>query len=411
MQSVKIIRFCCGFMAVILIVSIFDSCSEKIASYDELEKKGETEEIVRGKYKGFFRAVKNLATAHNPLENSPPDSTVIKKAAAQTDGVIADFIQFPYTVDARLAFDALSYAAYDLSVSENFSHETVSFFWGNALLDPLFTKGIEHAKSEVPNESTQLQILKGLKRGMGTKATSDMLLNIIPVIGPNPSDRVMEICRTDSLVLRKIHDLIIYTRSLQKYGPPLWMTTGAWLLAVDIEGWPLAFYGLKPIIVDKALYLIFRDYNHGTFYAGVFDDPAPSDPEKTDAWLARAGAVMNSLAFNDDTVERISSSNLPVYDAHNFYNDYLLSTEADSVKKEFSLILKRKSVRESAFEFSGMDSISVLFTTEQIGSSEGSVTHLAAFRVQGSSMSGQRMIRRRKGEGTAFIIPMGKLGF
>ncbi len=391
-----------------MFVTVFISfCSREVATYDELVQRGETESIVRKKYNGFFKAISRLAVLQESTENTPSDSTIFKKAAAATDDVIAEIRRYPETVDSRLAFDALSYAAHDLSILDNFSQNTVSFFWENALLDPLLTKGREYIKSEVPNESTHLQIVKALQRGMGEKATGDMLLDIIPIIGPNPSEKVMDVCMTDSLALRKIHDLIIYTRSLQKYGPPLWMTTGVWLLVIETDGWPLTFFSLKPIIVDKALYLIFRDYNLGTVYSSAFDDPIPDNSEKNDAWLARAGAVMGSLKIDEEIAERFSSCELPTYDAHNFYNDYLLYIEADSVKKEFTIILKRERIRENAFEFIGIDSISVLFSTKHLDSSDGPVTRLAATRVQGPSMIGGRLLTGRKGEGTAYILPMG----
>jgi len=386
---------------------LFASCSHEVAPYDDLVEKGRIEGLVRKKYAGFFKGISQLAMVRNSSEDVPPDSIYIKKAAQLTDNVITDVRQFPLTVDSRLAFDALSYGALDLRTAGSFSHNDVAFFWENALLDPLLTKGREYVKSGMSNESTLLQIVQALQRGMGDKVTNDMLLALITIIGPKPPEKVIEFCRADTLAFKRIYDLIYYSRSLQKYGPPLWMTTGAWFLGVDIKGLPFAFFCLKPIIADKMLYLTFRDYNHGTFYAAVFDDPVPEDSGKMDAWLTRAEAVMSSLTFDDKLAERITRCSLPTYDTHNFYSDYLIYTDADSLKKEYMVTLKRERIHDSPFAFAGVDSITVLFSTKQITTGEGLMTPLSAVRVMGSSMSGGRVIPGRKGEGTAYLIPIG----
>ena len=376
---------------IVINLSLIQSCSKEVSTYDELSQRGEVESLVRKKYKGFFKAVARLEQLSETSNDARTDSTIISKAAAAADGVMENFILFPKTVDSRLAFDAFACAAHDLNDSPFFSTDAVSFFWENALLNPMFTKGQSYIQSQKYNESTHYQVIAGLQKGMGTKATGGMLMQMITLIGPTPSEKVMEICRADSLVLKKIHDLLIYTRSLQQFGPPLWMTTGLWFMALEIEGRPLSFFSLKPVIVDKGLYLVFRDYNHGAVYAEFFGDPVPDDPDKTDAWLARAGAVMSSLNIDDALAEMIKAHSLPVYDAYNFYNDFMLCTEADSVKKEFTLILKRQKTFGGMSDFAGADSISVLFTTKQIEKSEGLVTRLAASRVQGASMSGSRI--------------------
>ena len=69
--------------------------------------------------------------------------------------------------------------------------------------------------------------------------------------------------------------------------------------------------------------------------------------------------------------------------------------------------LKRERIHDSPFAFAGVDSITVLFSTKQITAGEGLMTPLSAVRVMGPSMSGGRMIPGRKGEGTAYLIPIG----
>ena len=397
-----------SYIFMLIAVLCVSSCSKELASYDQLVQEGRVEEIARKKYDGFFKAVHQMTNLQESSTNTQADSVLIKKAAEETDKVIADVRSFPQTVDSRLAFDALSYAALELSESPNFIRTYASTFWENALLDPLLVLGNEFVHSIKLNESAHLQIVTALQRGMGTKATSDMLVKIISIVGPMPSPRVMEVCRTDSLVFKRIYDLIHYSRSLQDYGPPLWMTTGPWLVALKMDGWPVNFFSLKPIIADEALFLIFRNYDQGMFYASVFDDPVPEDSDKTDAWLARASAVMESFDVDEDMAERIFKCDLPVYDAHYYFEDYLIHTTADSVKKEFTIILKRERLHESPFEFSGSDSIAVTFTTAQIAKSEGMITRLAAARYRGATMSGGRMVPARKGEGIAYLVPMGE---
>ena len=400
-ETVKKLFFTAALFYVIITIMILGSCSREMPSYDQLVKEGRLEEYVRKQYGDFFKAVHRLTQITTSTSESSPDSTFIKKAAQETDKVIADVRSFPGTVDSRFAFDALSYAAQDLSVSGKAVEAEVSFFWENALIDPLLIRGQTLAKTNFSNESTHLQIIQALKRGMGDKATGEMLMRIIPIVGPTPSPAVMEECKADTLVFRKIHDLIIYSRSLQRYGPPLWMTTGKWLMALEIEGWPFSFFCLEPIIADKSLYLAFRDYNQGSFYAAAFDDPVPEDTEKTDAWLTRAGAVMSSLAIDEEIATRITRCSLPTHDTHTFYNDYLIHTDADSVKKEFTVVLKRDKVYDSTFEFAGIDSITINFTTAQIDKPDGMITSLAATRFQGPSMSGGRSNPGHNGKGTA----------
>jgi len=406
-ETVKKPFFIVLLLSVILTIMILGSCSREMPSYDQLVKEGRLEDYVRKQYGDFFKAVHRLTQTPASTSGSIPDSTLIKRAAQQTDKVIADVLSFPETVNSRFAFDALSYAAQDLSVSGKAVGEMVSFFWENALIDPLLTRGLAQAKTDMSNESTHIQIIQALQRGMGDKATGEMLMRIIPIVGPTPSPAVMEVCKSDSLVFRKIHDLIIYSRSLQRYGPPLWMTTGKWLMALETEGWPVSFFCLEPIVADKSLYLAFREYDQGSFYAAVFDDPVPEDTDKTDAWLTRAAAVMGSLTIDEEIAKRITQCSLPTHNTHTFYNDYLIHTDADSVKKEFTVVLKRDKVYDSTFEFAGIDSITVNFTTAQIDKPDGLITRLAATRFQGPSMSGSRSNPGHTGTGTAYLVPLG----
>ena len=398
------------YFAVAAVLAFFTTgCSRgrETRTYDELETAGEVESTARKDYREFFKAVKSLGDIEENQAESVPDSVLMKEAMILTDGLIGDMRPFPSTVKSRISLDALSYAAFDLTESPGFSNVEVVDFWRNGLLDPIFTKGWEYIKSGKTNESTIFQLVKALQRGMSTKATDDMLINVISVVGPAPSERIMELCRNDSLVFKKVYDLIVYSRSLQEMGPPLWMMTGPWLLAVGIEDEPLSFYCLNPLNLNNSLYLTFRDYSLGEVYAAVFDDPVPENSSQMDDWLTRAGTAMDSLKFNDAFAEKVLHCGLPVYDTHNYYNDYILAAKADTVRKEFRVILKRERVEESSFQFAGVDSIEVLFTQKEIMSRADTITPLAASRYRGESMFGGRFIPAGRGSGMAFLLPMG----
>ncbi|MFC1608156.1 hypothetical protein ACFL47_09310 [Candidatus Latescibacterota bacterium] len=133
----------------------------------------------------------------------------------------------------------------------------------------------------------------------------------------------------------------------------------------------------------------------------------PDADDKMDAWLARAGAVMNTLVIDEDTAQRIKASDLPMYDAHNYFNDYLLCTEADTTKKDFSIILKRNRTSGSMFDYAGQDSINVLFSVRHLDASDGLITRLDVSRIQNASRSGGRVIPGKSGVGIASIVPMG----
>ncbi len=391
----------------LLIIVLQSGCSQEISSYDEIETGGKIESIARKNYSGFFKAIKNIETSSGKSEDAAPDSTIIKKAAQLTDKLIEDIRPFPSTLESRIALDALSYAANDLVKSSDFYRIEISEFWQNGLLIPLFTFGHEIIKSGKPNESAHLQVIKALHRGISTKATEQMLIDSISIVGVAPSQKVMEFCITDTLVFKKIHDLILYTRSLQKYDPPIWMLSGAWFLAIEFNSLPTIFIFLETYIIDDVPYLSFKDYNQGEVYSAVFDDPIPSDNSRWNAWLARANAIMSSLTFNNSLVERVRISGLSTYDAHNFFDEYLLHTDADTTKKEFWISFSRNRVEESAFQFSGMDSIAVKFSSSQVLNSDNYITLLSATRKIGASMQDNQFYPKQEFEGTAYLMPMG----
>ncbi|MFC1693154.1 hypothetical protein ACFL1R_06585 [Candidatus Latescibacterota bacterium] len=382
----------------------FAGCSRKSATYDELEETGRIESIARKDYSRFFKQIKRLGN----FSDESPDSVFVSKTSALTDLVIEDIRPFPSTFQSRIALDALSYAASDLTESPGSSHDEVYLFWRNALLFPIFVKGREYIKSQNTNESTHVQLVKALQRGIGSMATDDMLLEIIPIIGSAPSEKIMGVCEADSLVLKKIYELIVYTRSLQKMGPPLWMTTGAWFVAVDMEGWPLSFFCLSPQMVNNSLYLTFRDYYQGEVYTAVYNDPPPRDTSQMDAWLTRASEALNSIVYNDTFSEKVRMSGLPTYDTHFFYNDFLLGAKTDSLKKKFSVIFKRDRIWESTLQFTGVDSMEIVFTEDEMFTPTESILHLSATRYHGASMSGGGFIPSRRREGTAYLMPLGK---
>ena len=395
------------FMVCTCLICLASGCSHETATYDELEEAGKVESIARKRYAGFFRSIQRLNNLQEASPGVESDSTLIHEVAASADRVLEDMRSFPTTLVSRIAFDAFSFAAHDLTVSPGFSREEAFYFWQNGLLDPIFTKARSYIGYKESNESTHYQLVKAIQRGIGIEARNDMLLDIIPIIGPAPSEKVMELCGSDSLALKKIHDLLIYTRSLQEVGPPLWMVTGAWFLAVDIKGLPLQFFCLKPLFLDESLYLTFRDYSPGEVYVDLFDDPASSETSQMDAWLSRASAAMDSLLFNDDFAEKILTSKLPTHETHNFFNDYLLITKADSVKKEFRIAFKREQFGEGAFQFAGVDSLDILFSIKEIVSQAETITPLTATQYQGDSLVGGRLIPAQESKGMAFIMPMG----
>ena len=394
------------FVAAVAVMFAGGCSKEEVQSYDDLEAGGTVSSVVRKKYDDFFASIAELGgTAADG--KSGADSVLVSKTARLTDGVIGDMRPYPSTFDSRVALDALSFASHDLTVSPGFDDPEVRFFWRNALLDPLFTLSFEYLKTGGANESTHTQLVKALQRAMGNKATDDMLLNAIKIVGPKPNDRIMDICESDSLVFRKVFDLVVYSRSLQEMGPPIWMMTGPWFVMVDIEGWPLSFYNFKPVDVNNAYYLAFRDYSQGEVYASVYNDPVSDDPAQMDGWLTRAAAAIDSFRLDEELPRKVLECDLPTYDAHNYYHDYMISATADTARREYKIILKRERVVQSGFQFAGVDSIEIKFSQREIISRAESVTPLAAVRYEGETMVGGQLIPARRGEGVALLMPMG----
>ncbi|MHB9029391.1 MAG: hypothetical protein ACYC9O_11545 [Candidatus Latescibacterota bacterium] len=393
------------FVFLPFLLALLLACSREIETYDSLEQRGIAEETVRKKYGNFFDAVRELELKGSAGE---PDSSLIRKASAATDRVAADVRAFPQTVESRLALDALSYAARDLARSSGFSRFAIIDFWSMALLNPLFVTGREFAKTGQENVSTRMQLVKALQRGMDKRATTQMFLDILPIFGTAPDSSLMRFAATDSLVFRRIHDLILYARSRQPAPPPYWLATGAWLMAIDIPGFFPGFFAFAPIIEGRDMYFATRRYDPGEVYERVFRDPAPQDPSGNDAWIARAGAAMNPLVCDDAFADSARTSGLPIFDAHYFFNDYLIQTDADSVKKEFIIILKRDKLTESGFEFIGADSMAVTFSLPQLSRPEGKVTVLRAERHQGASLMNGQVTPGKSGTGKAYLMELGE---
>ena len=385
-------------------VIFFVGCSQKTGTYDELNKNGEVEKMVRLKYASLFRAVQNFGASVSPVL---ADSVLEGRAAIAARQVAAEAKPYPSTLQSRLALDALSYAARELTRSPGFSRPEVDGFWEESLLGPIVTKGREYMQSGLVNSSTHLQLVRALQRGMDNKASTQTFLDVLPVVGPAPSDEVMDLAAADSLVLKRIHDLILYSRSLQSAPPPDWMLSGAWFLAIDIPGFFPSFYSLVPILVKRDLYLTLRMYEPGAVYERLYNDPVPGDRAAYDVWVNRAKSAFNPLKVDRTFAEKIAQSNLPVHDAHYFFNDFFVNTEIDTVKKEFHLILKRPKVVEDNQQVVGVDSISVVFALPKIVRPDSIFTMLPASRFQGQSISDSQIIPEKRGSGKAWLMPLG----
>jgi len=397
-----------SFNIILFLTVYLSNCSREIpSSYDEIEREGRIETIARKNYSKFFKVVEKFEISFADSGETAPDSTLIKKASQLTDRLIEDIPPFPSTLESRIAMDALSYASNDLANSPFFYRREISNFWEYAFMKPLFSFAKNFMKSSNTNESAHLQLIKALRRGMSSKATDAMVVDCISVVGVVPSKKVMEYCQTDTLVFKKIHDLLIYTRSLQKVDPPLWMLSGEWFLAIEYEGLPTVFISLVPSVIDNVPYLSFKDYTQGEVYSAVFDDPVPADKSKWDAWLTRANAVMSSLNFDDSVAERVRLSGLSTFDAHNFYDDYLFHAEIDTTKKEFSISFVRKKDQIDAFQFAGMDSIAVIFDSSQFTNPDGNITMLFTTRKFGASMSEGQFFPGQVFNGRAYLMPFG----
>ncbi len=403
---VNVKSFCAaGFAAVLLTgIILFAGCSQKTGTYDELDKSGDVEKMVRRNYAAFFQAVQKLGSSS---VSATDDTVLVNRATLAAARVVAEVKEYPGTIQSRLALDALSYAARELTRSPGFARPTVSAFWESSLLDPIITKGREYMQSGNVNTSTHIQLVRALQRGMDTKASTRTFLDVLPVVGPAPSPEVMELAASDSLVLKRIHDLILYSRSLQAASPPDWMLTGPWFLAIDIPGFFPCFYSLIPVLIDRDQYLTLRMYEPGAVYERVYHDPVPDNPDAYRVWLNRAETAMNPLRIDRTFAEGVNRSGLPVLDAHYFFNDYFVNTEIDSVKKEFFIILKRPAVAESNLRYTGVDSISIVFTVPKIARPESLLTTLEASRYIGKTLTDGQVTPERIGSGKAWLMPLG----
>ncbi|MFC1538778.1 hypothetical protein ACFL6H_05085 [Candidatus Latescibacterota bacterium] len=405
----KTVRIFIVLLNMILIIAVFlSNCSREIStSYEELERTGRIEPFARETYKDFFEAVHKFEQAYSDPSGVQQDSSLIHNASKLTDELIENIRQFPLTHDSRIAMDALSYASKDLAESPGFDSKEIYDFWEYAFMKPLFTFAKNYKNSNKVNENAHFQLIKVLRRGMGTRTTDQMVVDCINIVGVVPSTQVMEYCETDSLVFKKIHDLIIYTRSLQKVDPPVWMLSGAWFLSIEFSTLPEIFIALVPNMVDDVPFLSFKDYQQGEVYAAVFDDPIPVDKTKWESWLARADGVMRSLRFDTSFAERVRNSGLSTVNTHNFYDDYLFHTEIDTTRNEFSMSFLRKKDQISAFEFTGMDSIAVIFSADSYNNPEEDVFELFATRIIGASMASDQYIPAQNFTGRAFLMPLG----
>ncbi|MFA6470514.1 MAG: hypothetical protein WCU00_00625 [Candidatus Latescibacterota bacterium] len=409
MKTKKVLTLLFGISCItcLCIGVVLAGCSKTTGNYDDLEKAGKIEKTVRKKYSGFFRTMKMLAD-YKASSSGAPDSLLIKKAALATDKVIREVRDFPATVESRLALDALSYAAHDLTVSPGFAQTPISNFWEMALLNPIFTKGREYAKKGIPNTSTQLQIVKSLQRGMGAKATEAMLEEAIPIVGPIPPAEVMDFAAQDTLVFKSIRDLILYSHSVQKIGPPHWMVTGPWFMAVTVEGFLPSFYSIVPILIDRYMFLSFKSFRPADIYEVLYHDPAPADDSQTLTWLAKVRDALDSMKFDNTFADRVKDSGLPVYDTHYLFDNYLVQTAGDSLKKEYYVSFTRREMFQSNLQYSGVDSIAVTFDKDLIKEPTGKVMTLNAYRHQGASMNNGQFLPALSGKGKAYLMELGK---
>ncbi len=405
----RIIRIAPLISGIFICIALFiANCSPDVpSSYEELEREGRVESFAREMHKDFFAALQNYETAYSAPEISPVDSTLRIALSAQTDILIEEIDRFPATVESRIALDALSYGAKELTESPGMTNTDISMFWEYGLMYPLFTFAVDYANSGEVNDSAHLQLIKALRRGMGSNATDQMVVDCIAIVGVKPSDEVMAYCETDSLVFKKVHDLVIYSRSLQKTDPPSWMLSGDWFLSIEFDGLPTLFIALRPDMIDDVPYLAFKDFTQGEVYAAVFEDPVPENKDKWEAWLARADAVMRNAEFDGSIAERVRTSGLSTNDAHNFYSDYLFHTEADTTGNAFHMSLVRQKDQISAFEFAGMDSITIIMSASDFHDQETNVREMTVTRIIGASMTENGYIPRKNFLGRAFMMPLG----
>jgi hypothetical protein len=382
--------------------------SSDMSGYDALNSAGKVESTARKTYKSFFQMVQKLDAM--ALENDTAlDSTMVSRAELEADSVAARMKDFPNTVTSRIAFDALSYAAASITVSPHIKNPELRLFWENYLVAPLFFTGQAFMENGGQSDAAQLQVLKGIQRAMGANATQEMLGGAMPILGLTPSDEAMKFCETDTLVFKRIHDLLLYSRSLQQVDPPIWLLSGNWFLAFQFDKEPPFFIVLAPHIASDLAFIAFKDVTAGDVYAAVFDDPVPKDKEKWDTWLTRAGAVMKDLTFDNSFAAQVKRSSLKTMDAYYVFDDYLVSTSADSVRKEIYISFTRQRIRDNKnFDYAGRDSLTVVFKDDQIIQPDGSVTTVVARRNTDSSMVGGKLYPQKSYTGNAYLMMIGE---
>jgi len=243
---------------------------------------------------------------------------------------------------------------------------------------------------------------------MGTKATGTMLEEAIPIVGPVPAAEVVTLNAQDTLVFRNIHDLILYSHSVQKIGPPLWMVTGPWFMAVTVEGFLPSFYSIVPILIDRYMFLSFKTFKPAEAYEVLYHDPAPSDNSLTITWLTKVREALDSMKFDDAFADRVKDSGLPIFDTHYLFDDYLVQTEGDSLKKEYHVSFTRGKIIQNNLRYSGIDSIAVTFDKSLIEKPGGKIMTLSAYRYQGASMNNGRFLPALSGRGKAYFMALGK---
>jgi hypothetical protein len=179
-------------------------------------------------------------------------------------------------------------------------------------------------------------------------------------------------------------------------------------MAVDIEGWPLSFYCLKSVIVENEPYMVFRTYDQGSVYTAATGDSFPDSDDAQDAWFERAQAFFDTMRIDDAFAEDIkNNATLPHWDAHYYYNDYIISGDADTVDVRYMVSLSRSQVTNNMYNTAGKDSLYVEFEIDEIHRPGQPMTVLDATRTLGRSIVGGNAIEGQTGTGFAYIMPFG----
>ncbi len=205
----------------------------------------------------------------------------------------------------------LSYAATTGPARKGFGWKIapISGIWRSS---SIFVVGKEYMRTGTPNISTHIQIVNALKRGIGSHANARHFYDMLTVVGTVPPPRVMAIAEKDSLLLRKVFNVIIYGRGCQQAPPPSWMVAGPWFATVRMPGAYPMFFALVPVVVDDER----SSFSHvrAGMCSGLFHAPYPRTEEVRR--MARAREVaMDSLKINSDFADSVRTVRLPVWDA------------------------------------------------------------------------------------------------